>query len=56
MRTLRRGSLYLTLGAVFTVLATLGDAATAQSGPPVRIIVPFPPGGSADVLALVLSR
>ena len=56
MRTLRRGSLYLALGAVFAVLATLADAAIAQSGPLVRIIVPFPPGGSADVLARVLSQ
>src|SRR6516165_5815586 len=56
MRTLRRGSLYQALGAVFAVVATLAGAAIAQSGPLVRIIVPFPPGGSADVLARVLSQ
>lgn len=41
-------------GAV--VAAMLATPALAQSGRPVRIIVPFPPGGSADLLARVISQ
>jgi len=43
------------LGAVLIGL-TLGGPAAAQSGRPIRVIVPFPPGGSADVLARILSQ
>jgi tripartite-type tricarboxylate transporter receptor subunit TctC len=35
-------------------MSALAQAALAQSGRPVRVIVPFPPGGSADVLARVV--
>src|SRR3974390_3811675 len=46
------------LRAVF-VLAFLAalptHPAAAQCGRPLRVIVPFPPGGSADVLARVIS-
>ena len=52
----RRGILGMAaLGAVLIGL-TLGGPAAAQSGRPVRVIVPFPPGGSADVLARILSQ
>ena len=33
------------------VVAAMSTAATAQSGRPVRLIVPVPPGGAADILA-----
>ena len=52
----RRGILGMTaLGAVLIGLTLCGPAA-AQSGRPIRVIVPFPPGGSADVLARILSQ
>lgn len=41
-------------GAILAVL--LAAPALAQSGRPLRIIVPFPPGGSADLLARVISQ
>jgi tripartite-type tricarboxylate transporter receptor subunit TctC len=56
MVRLMRGFLYLTFGAALSVLAALGEPAIAQSGPSVRIIVPFPPGGTADILARLLSQ
>jgi len=34
----------------------LSSAAAAQSGRTIRVIVPYPPGGSADVLARVLAQ
>jgi len=41
---------------VLAILAVLSiHPAAAQSGRPLRVIVPFPPGGSADVLARVIS-
>ncbi len=54
MRFRMREILYA--GALLTALSTLVQPALAQSGRPVRIIVPFPPGGSADLLARVLSQ
>jgi len=38
------------------ILAVMMVPALAQSGRPLRIIVPFPPGGSADLLARVVSQ
>jgi tripartite-type tricarboxylate transporter receptor subunit TctC len=38
------------------VALTLSAVATAQSGRTIRVIVPYPPGGSADVLARVLAQ
>lgn len=48
--------LQITFGAALAALAGVGGTAIAQSGSPVRIIVPFPPGGSADLLARVLTQ
>ncbi|HZC55461.1 MAG TPA: tripartite tricarboxylate transporter substrate binding protein [Xanthobacteraceae bacterium] len=51
-----RGFLCLTFGAALALFAAIGEHAVAQSGPSVRIIVPFPPGGTADILARLLSQ
>lgn len=51
-----RAFLQITFGAALAVLAGVGGIAIAQSGSPVRVIVPFPPGGSADLLARVLTQ
>ncbi len=42
--------------AAFAALSALTQTAIAQSGRPIRIIVPFPPGGSADLLARVVGQ
>jgi tripartite-type tricarboxylate transporter receptor subunit TctC len=51
-----RAFLQITFGTALAVLAGVGGTAIAQSGSPVRVIVPFPPGGSADLLARVLTQ
>ena len=54
MHVSRSGSLRAAI--VLAILAVLSiQPAAAQSGRPMRVIVPFPPGGSADVLARVIS-
>jgi len=55
MRALR-AFLEITFGATLVVFAGVGGTAIAQSGPPIRVIVPFPPGGTADLLARVVTQ
>jgi tripartite-type tricarboxylate transporter receptor subunit TctC len=43
-------------GVLLAALSAFAQPALAQSGRPVRIIVPFPPGGSADLLARVVGQ
>lgn len=50
-RTLAR----LTLGAIALCLSTLAPSLHAQDKPPLKIVVGFPPGGSADVLARMVA-
>jgi tripartite-type tricarboxylate transporter receptor subunit TctC len=46
------------LGFTILVMALCGNPLTVQAYPdgPVRIVVPFPPGGTSDVLARLISR
>src|SRR5437763_14439562 len=46
-----------TIAAVATIIIALsGHGAWSQAARTIRIIVPFPPGGAADILARVLSE
>src|SRR5438094_435150 len=56
MKLPRRQILHLTVGAV--ALPTISRMASAQAYPtrPVRFIVPFPPGGSADPIARLIGN
>jgi tripartite-type tricarboxylate transporter receptor subunit TctC len=51
MRRISRRDLLRTSAAATVLLATPALAQTAWPERPIRIIVPYPPGGSADVLA-----
>src|SRR5262245_8322031 len=56
MKLPRRQFLHLAAGAV--ALPVISSTATAQSYPsrPVHVIVPYPPGGGADLLARMMSQ
>jgi tripartite-type tricarboxylate transporter receptor subunit TctC len=42
--------------AVGLMILTLSDGAWSQATRTVKIVVPFPPGGSADILARLLGE
>src|ERR1700692_570624 len=56
MKLRRRSFLHLAAGAV--ALPAVSQIARAQTYPtrPVRVIVPYPPGGNADITARVLGQ
>ena len=57
MKILRRNWLQLAaLSVVLAGAAALIEPAWPQAGRPIRIIIPFPPGGSADILARILGQ
>ena len=57
MKILRRACLQMAaISIVLAGVATLVEPAWPQTGRPIRIIIPFPPGGAADVLARILGQ
>ena len=57
MKILRRKCMQLAaLSVVLASVAAFIEPAWPQAGRPVRVIIPFPPGGSADVLARILGQ
>ena len=56
MKLPRRNFLHLALGAA--ALPAMSNIARAQTYParPVRMIVPFPPAGSSDILARLMTQ
>jgi tripartite-type tricarboxylate transporter receptor subunit TctC len=57
MKILRRKCLQLAaLSVVLAGVAALIEPAWPQTGRPIRVIIPFPPGGAADVLAHILGQ
>jgi len=57
MKLLRRKCLQVAaLSFVLAGIAALTGPAWPQTGRPIRIIIPFPPGGAADILARILGQ
>ena len=56
MKILRRGFLALAALSGVAAFVAFSDPALPQTGRPLRIIIPFPPGGSADVLARIVGN
>src|SRR5262245_16119613 len=56
MKVPRRALLHLTVGAVMMPAVLRGAMAQAYPSRPVHIIVGFPPGGAADIVARVMAQ
>src|SRR5258708_2654162 len=54
-QTLRSATLALLLALLATALYTTNAAAQAYPSKPVRMIIPFPPGGSNDVVGRMIA-
>jgi tripartite-type tricarboxylate transporter receptor subunit TctC len=55
MQWLKRKNLAVALAAT-TLFAVSGFAAWPQTGPTIKLILPFPPGGPADTMARLVAQ
>ncbi len=55
LSTTRRAALHIGLALATSALALPGTAAAAWPDKPIRLIVPFPPGGATDVIGRVMA-
>ncbi len=55
LSTTRRAALHIGLALATGALAVPGTAAAAYPDKPIRLIVPFPPGGATDVIGRVMA-